>query len=199
VRYTSATIPRMSARRRFVAAISTLVIASAVACGNPDKGPSVLATASSDASPSDSSSSQPATPLTDSSQAGSAEQFVHSYFSTFNEGQASGDMTATKALANATCSTCIELTDNVERYFAQGGRVEGGAWEVKSVSYNDSEQNSVLVNATASIAAANIVDTNGSVLESYEGTPVLGFIFNVAQDGQGSWFVVDLVALGPQQ
>ncbi len=181
--------------RVVVCAVTCAALAlCAAACGSADNGPTTLPTPSEASTPAGTAT---AVSPTQNADAASAEQFVRTYFQVFNEGQTSGDMSAAKALASSTCTKCVELTDNVERYYSQGHRVDGGAWQVKSVTYSADEQQSTLIDVTAAIEPATIVDSVGGAVESYEGTPDLGFLFNISRNAD-NWIIVDLVALGPR-
>ncbi|WP_425475650.1 DUF6318 family protein [Nocardioides tweenelious] len=64
---------------------------------------------------------------------GGAEAFVRYWVAMVNFAQSTGETTSLKSLNEPACSGCRGLVKAIDSAYAEGGRIEGGAWSISNL------------------------------------------------------------------
>ena len=144
------------------------------ACSDGGGDPVVLPTATGStttatetASPSAPPSSEP-TPTTTlvlpDEHVPEVDEFVRAFFAAYNAAQDSGDFAAFDAMYLPQCTGCLEMRDELVKWLADGGAVEGADWVIL-------QQTSApfLENFDATVVAYR---TDGSRVEAGDAVPI---------------------------
>lgn len=147
------------------------------------------------ASPSNSSSSEPiATPqapesATRTGPAG-ATAFVTYWVEVLNFAGATGDTTLLEQLSTADCVRCRALVDGISAIYEQGGRIEGGGWEVASTKPYGVREQRFFIDAVIDSEPQSVIDADGTT-EEFEGAQDRLRAFVLKRVG-GGWRVAEL-------
>jgi hypothetical protein len=134
---------------------------------------------SADPPPHTPSSSSPAPSPTEEPE--TPEEFVRRWVDADNEMQNTGETAKYRKLSSL-CRPCIEVADQVERYYAAGGYVKTEGWTIKSLSTEGS--------AKSQLVRLAVVSTPTEVVEA-KGKPVIRL-----EGGEGT-YLLSLKARGP--
>ena len=184
----------MSARRLSLVAVAVALVATLAACGDDSEDrPSTLPTASEAPSSAMASATPDSTDGSlESDKQESAERFARTWHEVFNAAQASGDFAQLEQITAPSCALCLEEIGNVKQYLEQGQEIRGGEFEVISAVTTAYSPPSALVEVTSLTSAAEVVDSSGNVVNSFESTAPGSVIMNLLENGS-SWVVQDMI------
>lgn len=112
-----------------------LVLVGACSSSEEDPEPIIPSDepASASPSPSASASAAPAKQPWEKRTKAGAVAFVKHWVDVFNEATQSGQTESLEDLARDDCASCRVLSDEIERIYSEGGKIQGGAFDVASV------------------------------------------------------------------
>ncbi|WP_155993317.1 DUF6318 family protein [Nocardioides sp. URHA0020] len=176
----------MSRARAVLALSSLLPVLLLAGCSDdepePKFGPTPSATAPSSASPS------PSAPAKSKHQQQAA--LIDDFIAAVTQALGTGDPSAFLALTADTCQNCRVLADNLEDAFSDGGRIEGGKWELISSDFQSEEPLGSVWNVDVRSARERWLDGDGQPTKIVRaGVQHFGLAIEKTEDG---WLVREM-------
>ncbi|WP_445263001.1 DUF6318 family protein [Pseudokineococcus sp. 1T1Z-3] len=122
-----------------------------------------------------------------------AEAFIRYWFEVSNYAYRTGDTSAIGAISDATCATCANVVENLDRTYDAGGSVEGGQVHVHGVSALDPGPDGRVVTRT-SFEQSAVLDRSSDGSTVKPEVPATGMLYpqvTVVWGGQ-EWNMVEI-------
>lgn len=162
-------------RRSLVGALAALLLLAGCG-GDPKADPSPSpSTAPVSTTPSPTAPVMPAA-ASENSKAG-AIAFVRYYIELINHLQRTGEHALLDSASLPTCKSCNSVTRAAGAIYSAGGRVEGGAWSISSVSASQPTANLWQVTVEGRLAPSKVVNGPSSVPTAGSGGKANGQFF----------------------
>lgn len=159
-----------------------------------EPGPATLPDISdtSSVTPQPTTSAAATTPVVDPTAALEAEitAFFQEYIDTVNASWTSEEALArSEEMFSPTCGSCSYVFSLAERAHAEGLSYEGQLGQLEDVRFDSFADGIAVVSVTTSSEVAQLVDSDGAVIEEFSQTDHLQVIYQAAQT-DGGWIII---------